>query len=86
MVQLLYTCATRNSNEVSQYLHNIQIRNQHKILTLDNKDLYVNLPIQNIVNITKFWLHKHNNQHIIITHDTHLGTYQNNITSELLPI
>ena len=53
--------------EVAQDLHNIQIRNQHKILTLDIEDLYVNLPIQNIVSITKFWLHKHNNQHTIIT-------------------
>jgi hypothetical protein len=29
---------------------------------LDIKDLYVNLPIHNILSITKFWLHKNNNQ------------------------
>ena len=50
----------------------VKIRNQHKILTLDMKDLYVNLPIQSIVSISKFWLHKHNNQHIIITQNLEL--------------
>ena len=67
MIHLPYTYATRNSNEVAQDPHNIQIKNQHKILTLHIKDVYVNLPIKYIVNITKFWLDKHNNQHIIIT-------------------
>ena len=67
MIHLPYTYGTRNSKEVAQDLHNIEIRNQLKILTLDIKDLYVNLPIQNIVNITKCLLHKHNNQHIIFT-------------------
>jgi len=31
------------------------------MITLDIKDLYVNLLIQNILHITKFWLNKHNN-------------------------
>ena len=66
MIQLPYTYATRNSNEVAQDLHNIQINDQHRIITLDIKDLYVNLSIQNIINITKFWLHKHNIQNTII--------------------
>jgi hypothetical protein len=34
--------------------------------TLDIKDLYVNLPIKNIINITKFWLHKNNNQTMVV--------------------
>jgi len=33
--------------------------------TLDIKDVYVNLSVHNI-NITRFWLDKHNNQNIII--------------------
>jgi len=33
---------------------------------LDVKDLYVNLPIENIINITKFWLNKNNNQTMIV--------------------
>jgi hypothetical protein len=31
------------------------------MIALDMKDLYVNLPAQNILHITKFWLNKHNN-------------------------
>jgi hypothetical protein len=31
------------------------------MITLDVNDLYVNLPIRNILHITKFWLNKHNN-------------------------
>jgi len=34
--------------------------------TLDIKDLYVNLPIQNIINITKFLLNKNNNETMIV--------------------
>jgi hypothetical protein len=32
-----------------------------KIIMLDIKDLYVNLPIQGILQTTKFWLNKYNN-------------------------
>jgi hypothetical protein len=46
----MYT--TKNSYEIAQELNNIQINN--RMITLDIKDLYVNLPIQNILNITKF--------------------------------
>ena len=42
--------------KVTRDLHSIQINSQHKIFTLDIKDLYVNLPIQNIISVTKFWL------------------------------
>jgi hypothetical protein len=35
------------------------------MITLDIKDLYVNLPIQTILHITKFWLNKHNNVNTI---------------------
>jgi hypothetical protein len=51
---------------VAQELSNIQINDQHKITTLDIKDLYVNLPTQNIIIITKFWLNKNNNQTIVV--------------------
>ena len=34
--------------------------------TLDIKDIYVNLPIQNIINITKFWLNKNKNKIMIV--------------------
>ena len=66
MIQLPYTYATRNSNEVAHDLHNTQINDQHKIITLDIKDLFVKLSIQNAIHITKFLLHKHNIQNKII--------------------
>ena len=43
LIRLPYTCATRNSVEVVLDLSNIRINNQHKINTLDIKDLYANL-------------------------------------------
>src|SRR5215471_10385130 len=49
---LPYTYTTINSKEVAQELNNIQINNQHKMTTVDKRDLYVNLPIQQIINIT----------------------------------
>jgi len=39
-------------------LHNIRTNENHKLITLDIKDLYVNLPVQGIIQITKFWLNK----------------------------
>ena len=48
---------------VSVFLHHPQ--GAYKLFQLDIKDLYVNLPIQNVINITKFWLNKNNNKTII---------------------
>ena len=66
LMSLPYTYATKNSKEVAQELSKIQINDQHKIITLDIQDLYVNIPTQNIINITKFWLSKNINQTIVI--------------------
>jgi hypothetical protein len=45
-----------------------------KIITLDIKDLYVNLPIQGILHTTKFWLSRNNNTNTtigqILQHET----------------
>ena len=47
-------------------MHNIQINENNKTITLDiYVMLYVNLPINNILHVTKFWLNKHNHDHII---------------------
>jgi hypothetical protein len=62
LIQLPYTYAAKNSKEVAHDLNNIKINNQQKIVTLDIKDLYTNLPVHSIINITKFWLDKNNNQ------------------------
>ena len=52
----------KSSTEVAHDPRNISINNQHKIITLDIKDPYVNLLIKNIHAITKFWLSIFNNQ------------------------
>jgi len=66
LINLRYTRATKNSEGVAQELINFQINDQHKIITLDIKDLCVNLTIQNVIRITKFWLSKNNNPTIVI--------------------
>jgi len=43
-----------------------RVNSQHKITTLNIKDLYVHLPTENIINITKFWLNKNNDRNIIV--------------------
>ena len=57
-VNLPNAYTTKNSYEIAQELHNIHITENHKIITLDIKDLYVNLPKKGIVQTTKFWLDK----------------------------
>jgi hypothetical protein len=59
-INLPNTYITLNSHEIAQELHNINIKEYHKIITLDIKDLYVNLPKQGIIQSTIFWLDKNN--------------------------
>jgi hypothetical protein len=54
------TYSTENSHEIAQELNSIQVNENNRIITLDIKDLYVNLPIKNILRITEFWLNKWN--------------------------
>jgi len=65
LTNLPNTYTTKNSQEVAQELHNIQIDGNYKLITLDIKDLYVNLPIQSIIRTTRFWLNKGNHDKII---------------------
>jgi len=51
--------------EIAQGVNNIRNSKHNGMMTLDIKDLYVNLPVQNILHITKFWLNKHNNINMI---------------------
>jgi hypothetical protein len=60
----MYT--TKNTHEVAEEHKRIHIDQYMKIITLDIKDLYVNLPIQGILQTTKFWLSKHNNTNTTI--------------------
>ena len=57
----IFIYTTKNPYEIAQELNNIQISKRNWTITLDLKDLFVNLAVQNILHITKFWLNKHNN-------------------------
>jgi hypothetical protein len=65
MINLPYTYALKNTLEIAQELTEICITNQHKPITFDIKDLYVNLLIDGLLHTTNFWLHKNNNCHTI---------------------
>jgi hypothetical protein len=54
------TYTIENSYERAQELHKIQIKENYKMVTLDIKDLYVNLPKQGIIQSTIFWLDRNN--------------------------
>jgi hypothetical protein len=62
MIKLPYTYALKNTLEIAQELTNLHINSQYRLATFDIKDLYVKLPIQDIVKATKFCLHKYNVQ------------------------
>jgi hypothetical protein len=51
LINLSYAYVTKNAKEVAQELSKIQIKDQHKIITLDIKYLYVNLLVQNIIRL-----------------------------------
>jgi hypothetical protein len=72
LIQLPNTYTIKNSYELAQELHNTHINENSKIITLDIKDLYVHLPIKNILHINKFWLHKHNHNPSIVEQTLYL--------------
>jgi len=51
-----------NSNTLANELVNIKINSPHRLLTLDVKDLYVNIPIQETLNLTRTQLNAHNDK------------------------
>jgi hypothetical protein len=66
MITLPYTYALKNTLEIAHKLHDLHINNQHRLATFDIKDLYVKLPMQDIIRATKFWLYKFNTPHGMI--------------------
>ena len=48
LICLPYTCNTKNSQEIVEELKRMQINEQMRIITLDIRDLFVNLPIQGV--------------------------------------
>jgi hypothetical protein len=57
---------------MAQELNNIRINKHNKIITLNIKDLYVKIPIKNILHVTIFWLKQHNNDNTITEETLHL--------------
>jgi len=53
-----------NSSTLAQDLTKLNISKQHRLITLDIKDLYVNIPIRQTIDITRLQLLKHNNPEI----------------------
>jgi len=51
---------------IAEELNKIKINKNSRIITLDIKDLYVNLPINGIMHPTKYWLNKNNNSEDVI--------------------
>jgi len=57
----------KNSLEISEELKNIRIKENNRMLTIDIKELYVNLPVNGVLKTTRHWLHKNNNSETTIT-------------------
>jgi hypothetical protein len=72
LIYLPDTHTTKNSHEIAQELNNIQINEDNRIITLDIKGLYVNLPIKYILLITEFWLNKCNQDCVTTEQTLHL--------------
>jgi hypothetical protein len=66
LINLPNTFITTNSQEVAQDLHNIQLNDNYKMISLDIKNLFVNLLTKNILYTTKFWLSRNNNDLMVI--------------------
>jgi hypothetical protein len=65
LIALLYTYATKNS-DLALELIKLHIAEHHRLITFNIKYLYVNLPIQAIINDTKLWLQKNNREQTTI--------------------
>jgi hypothetical protein len=53
-----------NSTKLAHELTKITISNSHRLITLDIKDLYVNIPTTETIDIIRMQLLKHNNKNI----------------------
>jgi hypothetical protein len=69
---LPYTYNTKNSQEIAEKMMKLPVNEHMRIITLDIKDMYVNLPITGIMQTTKIWLNKHNNNKELIEQTLHM--------------
>ena len=61
LLNLPHTYNVENSQQVAQELLKLRTTNKMRFITLDIKDLYVNLPVSGITHTTQFCLQMHNN-------------------------
>jgi hypothetical protein len=60
LIQLPYTYNMLNTQEFANELTKLQVNEKMRIITLDIKDMYVNLPVEEIRKTIQFWLNKNN--------------------------
>jgi hypothetical protein len=60
LIALPYTYNTKNPQEKLEEIMKLQINEHMRIITLDIKDMYVNLPIKEIIQTAQFWINKNN--------------------------
>jgi len=61
LIKLPNNYSAKYSYEIAEELNKIKINENSRIITLDIKDLYVNLPLNGIMQATKYWLDKNKN-------------------------
>jgi len=70
-----------NSVTLAQDLMKLNINNKHRLITMDIKDLYVNIPITESIDITTMQLLQHNDPETTAQICTLLGVILQQITS-----
>jgi allophanate hydrolase subunit 1 len=60
LIALPYMYNTKNSQEIAEVIKKLKINEHVRIITLDIKNIYVNLPIKGIIQTARFWLNKNN--------------------------
>jgi hypothetical protein len=61
----------KDSKEVAGEISTIQTKDCHSFMSLDINDLYVNIPTEDTIRITKFWLRKQKHDSRLIEQTTH---------------
>jgi hypothetical protein len=72
LINLPYTYNALNSREVANELTSLTLNKDMRMITLDIKDMYVNLPTAGIIKATRFWLSKNNVDKILAEQSIHM--------------
>jgi hypothetical protein len=67
LINLKYEYNIINTRHFADNIEKLKLKPDHKILTMDIKDLYVNLPVNQTLNITKKFLQNNRvEEHVLI--------------------